>query len=116
MASAPDVKTTKLTRDKLAKFLPNHEAIKCFENLTQDVSQTLPAASLANTLAAAAAQASANAAQDEAILALTNAAAAQATADQALNAGGTDPGLSMVLAEISSLRARIAALEQGTAP
>lgn len=42
MASRPPVKTKKLTRDKLAKFLPNHESIKAFEDVTEDVSTTIP--------------------------------------------------------------------------
>lgn len=36
------VRTQKLTRDKLASFLPNHELIKALENLTADVSVTIP--------------------------------------------------------------------------
>lgn len=42
MAERPPVKTKKLTRDKLAKFLPNHESIKAFEDVVSDVSETLP--------------------------------------------------------------------------
>lgn len=42
MADRPPVKTQRLTRDKLAQFLPTHELIKAFENLSADVSETLP--------------------------------------------------------------------------
>lgn len=42
MADRPDVKTRRLTREKLAKFLPNHETIKAFENITEDLADTLP--------------------------------------------------------------------------
>jgi hypothetical protein len=54
MVSVP-VKTKAVTRDKLAQFLQNHELIKLFENLAQDVSTTLPTATL--TTAAIAQQA-----------------------------------------------------------
>lgn len=42
MADRPPVKTRRITRDKLAQFLPTHELIKAFEDLSADVSQTLP--------------------------------------------------------------------------
>jgi hypothetical protein len=42
MADAVVTRTKKITRDKLAKFLPNHEAIKAFEDLVHDVVTTLP--------------------------------------------------------------------------
>lgn len=44
MADTPAVKTRKISRDKLAQFLPNLELIKAFENLVDDVSDALPAA------------------------------------------------------------------------
>lgn len=42
MAERPDVKTRRLTRDKLALFLPNQESIKALENMSLDVGETLP--------------------------------------------------------------------------
>lgn len=50
-----------LTRDKLATFLPNQEAIKAFEGLARDIAYLLPNAvdSVAATAAAAALQAAA---------------------------------------------------------
>jgi hypothetical protein len=42
MAERPPVKTRPITRGKLSSFLPTHELIKAFENLSEDVSQTLP--------------------------------------------------------------------------
>lgn len=42
MASRPNVKTRPITRDKLATFLRSAELIKAFENMTNDVSETLP--------------------------------------------------------------------------
>ncbi len=42
MAERPLVKTRPITREKLATFLPTHELIKAFENLSADVSETLP--------------------------------------------------------------------------
>jgi hypothetical protein len=42
MADLPTVKTKRITRDKLAQFLPSHELIKAFENLSEDVAETLP--------------------------------------------------------------------------
>lgn len=42
MASRPAVKTTPITRDKLATFLGSHELIKAFENIVQDVSVIIP--------------------------------------------------------------------------
>lgn len=52
------IKTKRLTRQKLAEFLPNQEAIKAFENLQEDVMETIPVivedtASNANNLVAA---------------------------------------------------------------
>ena len=112
MATAPQTTTARLTRDKLAKFLPTHEAIKAFESLTSDVTQVLPAASLANAISAANAG-------DAAEAGIVAAAAAQLTADAALAQAGvsaTDPSMGALWAEISKLRARVAALEQGTNP
>lgn len=42
MADRPAVKTQRIGRDKLAQFLPTHELIKAFENISTDVSETLP--------------------------------------------------------------------------
>lgn len=42
MADRPNVKTRLITRDKLAQFLPSHELIKAFENMSQDVAETIP--------------------------------------------------------------------------
>lgn len=42
MADRPEVKTRRITRDKLASFLKSHELIKAFEDLAADVSETLP--------------------------------------------------------------------------
>lgn len=42
MADPVSVKTRQISRDKLAKFLPTLELIKAFENLSEDVSKTLP--------------------------------------------------------------------------
>jgi hypothetical protein len=77
MAERPQVKTKPVTRDKLAAFLPNHELIRAFENLTRDVSEVLPDAVLVDTAAIEAAQATA----DEA---LASAASAQSAANTAL--------------------------------
>lgn len=91
----PAVRSQQLTRDKLAEFLKSHELIKAFENLSYDVSQTLPDAvqidaeaieqaqltADAALLGAAAAQGSADTAQATADSAVTQAAAAQANID-----------------------------------
>lgn len=91
----PAVRSQQLTRDKLAEFLKSHELIKAFENLSYDVSQTLPDAvqidseaieqaqltADAAVLGAAAAQGSADTAQATADSAVTQAAAAQANID-----------------------------------
>ena len=42
MAESIITRTRRLTRDKLRQFLPNHEAMKVFEDLTHDVVVTLP--------------------------------------------------------------------------
>lgn len=77
MADRPAVKTRKLTREKLASFLKSHELIKAFENLAQDVAETLPDAvedSNANN----------DQARDTAAMALAAAAAARAAGDRLL--------------------------------
>jgi HPt (histidine-containing phosphotransfer) domain-containing protein len=38
------VRTRRITRDKLAQFLPSHELIKAFESFTDDIISTLPTA------------------------------------------------------------------------
>lgn len=119
MASIPKVRTQPITRDKLAKFLPNQEAIRTFENLTKDVSETLPQSSYDNSVGIDAATAAAAAADDLAQSALIAAGAAQQTANAALTQAGeglTAPDQGALWAEISKLRARVAALEQGTNP
>lgn len=42
MADRPTVKTKRVGRDKLQKFLPSHELVKWAEGLTEDVVVTLP--------------------------------------------------------------------------
>jgi len=74
MVSAVPVLTRKITRNKLAEFLDNHELIKAFENLTQDVGTTLPDAIGTNTDAIAESQATAD-------TALAASVAARAIAD-----------------------------------
>lgn len=119
MASLPATKTRKLTRDKLRKFLPNHESIRAFEELTQDVTETLPQASYDNSVAAEQAATAAASAADLAESALVAAGHAQASADVASQQAGeglTAPDHGALWAEISKLRARVATLEQGTNP
>lgn len=60
------LRTRKITRDKLASFLPSHELIKAFENLIQDVEEVVP---------------DTNISQDTADSALSEAAAARAVAE-----------------------------------
>lgn len=42
MPDRPAVKTRRITRDKLAQFLPTPELIRGFEDMTADVTETLP--------------------------------------------------------------------------
>jgi hypothetical protein len=49
MAGSPSTRTQRLPREELAEFLPNHRAIKAFENLVADVTQTLPQAIASTT-------------------------------------------------------------------
>lgn len=49
---ATKLQTRRLTRDKLASFLTSHEAIKAFESLIYDVSDTIGPGLDANALAA----------------------------------------------------------------
>lgn len=117
MATRPDVQTQRLPRVELAQFLPSQRAIKAFEAVQQDVAEVLPDATEQAAAAAEAAQSSADAAQDTADGAVIAAATAQARADAAYDlAGGADsqPSLWVLHAEIQQLRARVAALEQGT--
>lgn len=60
------LRTRKITRDKLASFLPSHELIKAFENLIQDVEEVVPETNIS---------------QDTADSALSEAAAARAIAE-----------------------------------
>lgn len=60
------LRTRKISRDKLASFLPSHELIKAFENLVQDVEEVVP---------------DTNQSQDLADTALSEAAAARAVAE-----------------------------------
>lgn len=82
MATSLVVRTLPIARDELRKFLPNSQLIKAFENLAQDVSETIPSAIDGNTTAVALAQATANSA-------IVQATAAQATADTALSNAAT---------------------------
>lgn len=78
MADRPQVLTQLVSRDKLAAVFKSQEMIKAFENLTRDVSTTLPDASAGNSSAIETAQATANAAAALATTANGNAATAQA--------------------------------------
>ena len=82
MATLP-ILTKKLSREKLAKFLPNHESIKAFESLIDDVRETLPGAYQSAQDDAEAAQTSAVAANEAANTAHDAAKAAQGAADSA---------------------------------
>lgn len=42
MAERPEVLSKRVTRADLAEFLPNSRAIRAFENMVQDLTQTLP--------------------------------------------------------------------------
>lgn len=84
----PAVRSQQLTRDKLAEFLKSHELIKAFENLSYDVSQTLPDAAAVDSEAIEAAQLTADAAVIGAAAAQADADAAQLTADNALTQAG----------------------------
>lgn len=75
-----DIRTTKITRDKLAKVFGNQEIIKLIENLVQDVSVGLPSEIVDNTSAIAAAAYLARAAQAAADEAQSAADAAAASA------------------------------------
>jgi len=44
MADTPIIKTKRITREKLATVFKNHELIKAFENLQDDVVSALPEA------------------------------------------------------------------------
>lgn len=81
----PAVRSQQLTRDKLAEFLKSHELIKAFENLSYDVSQTLPDAAALDSEIAEDALATADQAVLDAALAQAsaNSAIAQAAAAQA---------------------------------
>lgn len=102
-------RVNRLTRNKLASFLPNHELIRDFEMLVQDVGVALPEAVEQVQAVADAAQTSAASALTAAEAAQAAAAEASATAEQI--ALSPDP-VPRLLAIISRLEARIAALEQ----
>lgn len=111
-----DLKTRRVAREKLAKVLGSHEVVVAFENLTDDVKDSLPNTDAANAAATARAQAVADSAALAAEDAGIAAQRAQLDATAALEATaslGTDPGISAVLAELQALRNRVAALEQG---
>lgn len=58
----PDINRINLTRSELEKFLPTHKSIKAFEQVLENVSETLPSAIAAAELNAGAAGAAAYAA------------------------------------------------------
>lgn len=102
------VRVSRLTRNKLAEFLPNHELIRDFELLVQDVGVTIPEA-------VAEVQVVAEAAQTAASTALAAANAAQDAAAEAIDAANQtalnpDP-VPYLLAIIRKLEARVSALE-----
>lgn len=95
-----------------AAFGANSRLIKAFENLFEDVAAILPDAAGSNTAAISVAQDSADTAQ-----ALANLVAGIAAAAFGLGMDAAlDPGIGPLQAEISLLRSRIDALEQGTTP
>lgn len=107
------VKTRKLTRNKLATFLSNQELIKAFENLTEDVSTTIPGAMDGNTGAT-------ESAQETADLALALANAAQAIAAQAVLTAATvlndgPPPVPFVSEPVDDITAQLAALREEVA-
>jgi hypothetical protein len=111
MADRPAVKTQHVRRDELAAVLVSPRLVKAFENMADDVSQTLPDAAKATAQAASRAQARADAAKDAA-------EAAQADATEALTLideldGEPAAQLAALREELGALRGRIAALEQG---
>lgn len=109
--------TKRLSREKLARFLPNHESIKVFESLIDDVRGTLPSAYQSAQDAADAAQTAADDAQDSAESAAILAAAAQELAialQSAIDAVEQSEGSLIALrAEFEELKSRVSSLEQG---
>lgn len=86
MADPVVTKTRPIKRENLRQFLPDQRAVKTFENLTEDVGETLPDAVTAALNAAEAAQNAAvvaQAAADAAALAASNALAALASLSSA---------------------------------
>ena len=83
MATRPAVFTQHITREKLARFLPNQESVKLLENLFRDVAGTLPDASYANAEAINEAQNTADAARISADEALVEVEQAQLESDAA---------------------------------
>jgi hypothetical protein len=119
MADTVDILTRKLTREKLSRFLPNHEAIKAFEAMQQDIADTIPVAVQTALEAAEAAEVAAQSAQVSAQSALLAAASAQAAVDALallLNESGIDAlqaQIGALIAENAMLRARISSLQEG---
>lgn len=109
MSDQVQVKTRPVPRDELASFLPTPRLVRAFENMTQDVAETLPKATDAANEAASNALSTANAAKTQADLALEHADEALALVSE-----DTAPSLWVLVAELQKLRARVAALEQGT--
>jgi len=105
MATLP-ILTRPISREKLALFLPNHESIKAFESLIDDVRETLPDAYQAAQDAADAAQTAAIAANEAANNAQTAAETAQDSADSA-NAAAT-----LAQEQAAALNAVVSDLEQ----
>lgn len=74
MANSPSTITKPIPRSQLSAWLPDHRAVKLLENLTQDVTATLPDAIGSNKVAIEDAQESAD-------LAASRAQAAEAMAE-----------------------------------
>lgn len=105
----PDVRTRVVTRDTLRRALGNHEMIRAFEALVEDVGTTLPGA--VDDVASVA-----EAASTDASVASASAAAAQWLVGVVADAVAADPTTSALRAEVAELRAQVQALQQGVTP
>lgn len=114
--------TKPITRNKLSQWLPNHEAVKALENLTQDVGTTLP-----NVMNAANAQITALRSQVEVlksnvatlqdrVTALESDVAELQAEVAALTGGGNDAAIGQIRAQLSILNGLIDARYKGPKP
>lgn len=114
------LRTRRITRDKLASFLPSHELIKAFENLVDDVVEIVPASdesiSTADTALSEAAAARAVAESVKKLVIALGAAPPPPVADRLDADADLTAQVATLYSLVARLTQRIENLEEGPPP